>query len=202
LIVLIIIGSLIGLAIISLCIPVELDFAADLGTVRRFRVNIVWLFGMVRLSPKRRGRRARAQALAKKKNGLLSRQFQQLQTILRIVRTRGLARQVLKLLVSMLKEIRFRRGAVDLKVGLGDPGDTGMLFSVIGPVTPLLNWYAPFPVNIQPLMADEPGITGRVYSKLSLQPIRIAVPVLGFLLSRPGFRLMRIMVAQRWKKKR
>ena len=201
-IVLIVIGSLIALAILLLCIPVKLDFTADFGPARRFRINIVWLFGLVHLSPKRRGKRDRAVSLVKKGRASPSDRLQQLRTILRIVRIKGLTRQFLKLLTSFLKAIRFRQVGVDMNVGLGDPGDTGMLFSIIGPVTPFLSQYAPFPVSIQPLLADDPGISGRSWGSLNLQPIRIAGPMLRFLFSRPCFRLMKIMAVQRWKRKR
>jgi hypothetical protein len=199
LIVLIVIGSLVALAILLLCIPVKLEFTADFGPVWLFRVNVVWLFGLVHLSPKRRGKQDQA---IKKERASPGERLQQLRTILRIVKIKGLTRQFLKLLTSCLKAIRFRQAGVDLNVGLGDPGDTGMLFSIIGPATPFLSQYAPFPVNIRPLLADDPGITGWSWASLYLQPIRIAGPMLQFLFSRPCFRLMKIMAVQRWKRKR
>lgn len=202
---LIVIASLVALFLLVLCVPVELTLEADLDEERHFRIGLIWLFGLVHLSLKaRRQRPSRARkAVAKEKETIsFIERWHRLQTLIRILRIKNLGRQTLRLLTGVLKSIKFRDLAVDLRLGLGDPADTGMLFAFVGPFTPLISSYAPFPITIQPLLTGEPQISGHSQGRISVQPIRLAVPFSGFVFSRPAFRLIRVMVAQRWKKRR
>ncbi len=199
---LIVIIALVALFLVLLCIPVQLALEANLTEERRFNVSLVWFFGLLRLSLKRRKPRpARAQKPKEKAKMSPRDRWRRLQMVLSIIRIKGLARQTIRLFARLLKTIKFLDAAIDLKLGLGDPADTGMLFAFIGPFTPLIRSYAPFPVSLQPLM-DDSWISGYSRGRISVQPVRLGPPILGFLFSRPAFRLIRVMLAQRWKKRR
>jgi hypothetical protein len=184
-----IIAGIILLLILMLCIPVELAFDLEVSGEAKSRVRVGWLFGLVW----KEIRRGRKKPKRKKKRGL--------KPFLSLLRTRGLAANLLKLAKQILSRLKVRQLEADVRVGLDDPVDTGVLCSLMWPALVSLNSSGPLRVRIEPSFA-EPALEASVHGKIRLFPIEIVGSLLGFVLSPAGLRAARLMVVSRWRKRR
>ena len=194
-------ASLAVLIILVLCVPLDMAFRIDIYGRPKFSMKLVWFFGLVSKEitkakkkpeekkkviegkPKRRGRRVRPG------------------TILEILRTKGLPRQLKGLLKDVLRRIRIRDLVANFRVGLDSPADTGFLFAIVGPITSLLKSISPQQIRLQPDF-DEAVLEGDLSGAVRLQPIRLVIPLLRFVFSLPTMRALKTLVLTKWKRKK
>jgi hypothetical protein len=175
----------------------------DAGSVspgRTVRTEVVWLFGMVRVrldetSLRRRkrddGARTRRERRARKKRGSDAPS----KTAGRHLPPGG-ATELISLIRPLLTTLwgivqRFRvSGHGNLFVGLSDPGDTGRLWGQGYPFFSRIS--AATGVGIHPAFG---GATVRLEGAVTIRtvPIALTFPVLAFLVSRDGRRLVRLV---------
>ena len=196
-----IIVSVILFIILMLSIPADMTF--DLATHEpvKAKIRIGCLFGLVGKdirAPKKKKPEEKKKPKERKKRGIKS--------FLPLLRIKGLPAKILK--VKYLKLVRqifgcFRIKKLDvvLRVGLDDPYDTGMLCSVL--------WFTLIPPSpsstvrfkLEPVfnqLAFEASLQGWV----RLFPIQLVWPLVSFILSPTGLRLLKFMVVSRWKLKK
>ena len=200
--ILIVLGSLAVLIVFTLSLPVDLRVHVDVSGRPKFRMRLSWLFGLVskeiakkKEKPKDKKKVAKGERVFK--DGVLS-----ARTVIKILRARGLLRQIKLLLKGILRLPRIKDLVADLKVGLGDPADTGLLFAIIGPTTSFLGSYFPNRIKVQPSFADEAVLEGSLHGALRLKPIQFIPPMLRFILSLPTIRVVKILVVTKWKRKK
>ncbi len=187
---------LIGLA---LAVPMEAALRLDMYGRPRFRVKLAWLFGLVSREMTRAGPPA---AREKEKRPEGKRRPGDVFSIFNILKTRGLLRQAMRLVKDIFRLPRLKEFLADLKVGLGDPADTGLLFAVIGPASALLHSRFPGNVQLQPDFADDAILEGYISGKVRLRPIQLVPPLLRFVFSRAVARTVWKLVVNRWKEKK
>ncbi|HEX9976554.1 MAG TPA: hypothetical protein VGA82_04815, partial [Dehalococcoidales bacterium] len=117
-------ASLTVLLISILCVPVDAVLTLDTSAERKFRFRLVWLFGLISPELGRERRKPRQPGRPKRKRRV------GLRTIWRILRTRGLLTKIKNLVRDVLSRIKIKEIAVDLRLGLDDPADTGLVFAV------------------------------------------------------------------------
>jgi len=182
------------LVIILLSVPVDLVVKVATPEKTKVKLGLRWLFGLVNWEIKPKKKRARKAEISgtkpRKKGG-------QGRTFLTLLGTRGLARQFLKLLQTILHHLDIRGFKVDLHLGLGDPASTGMLFAIIGPP---LTHLAPSSVKLTPSF-EEAVFRGEMSGHLRLIPGHLVIDVLGFVFSRPTFRGIKKLIKNKWKRK-
>ena len=184
-----IIAGIILLLILMLSIPVEIVFDLEIAGEAKSRVRVGWLFGLVW----KEIRRGRKKPKRKKKRSL--------KPFLSLLRTRGLSGKLLKLVRQILSRIKVRQLDADLRVGLDDPVDTGLLCAIMWPALASLSSSGPLRVRIEPSFA-EPALEASVHGRTRLFPIEMVGPLLGFVLSLAGLRAARLMVVSRWRQRR
>ena len=184
-----IIAGIILLLILMLSIPVEIVFDLEIAGEAKSRVRVGWLFGLVW----KEIRRGRKKPKPKKKRSL--------KPFLSLLRTRGLSGKLLKLVRQILSRIKVRQLDADLRVGLDDPVDTGLLCAIMWPAIASLSSSGPLRVRIEPSFA-EPALEASVHGRTRLFPIEMVGPLLGFVLSLAGLRAARLMVVSRWRQRR
>jgi len=184
-----IIAGIILLLILMLSIPVEIAFDLEIPGEAKSRVRVGWLFGLVW---KEIGR-GRKKPKRKKKRGL--------KPFLSLLRTRGLPGKLLKLARQILSRVKVRQLDADLRIGLDDPVDTGMLCSLMWPALVSLNSSGPVKVRIEPSFA-EPALEASVHGRVRLFPIEMVGSLLCFVLSPAGLRAARLMVVSRWRQRK
>ncbi len=191
--------GLLTLLALLLAVPVDMAIEGRFGASNRLDVKLVWLFGAVRVRARKPPARPEVVPVVPGAVPLPER-LRRMRLVLRLLRTRGLLRQLARLFRGIMRSVRVRDVRVDVSVGLGDPADTGMLFALIGPFTPLLQAYSRYPITLQPALTDEAAFQGYGRGTIRLQPIRLAGPCFGFIFSGPAFRAPRLMIRERWKK--
>jgi hypothetical protein len=186
-------ASLAVLITAGLCVPVDAVFSLDTSATPKLRTRALWLFGLV---SKEVGKR-KAKPVEKRRK----RKRPSIKTILEILRTEGLLSQFYRLLRRVLRRLRIRKLEVNLKVGLDDPADTGLLFALIGPASLLLNYPFPNQTKVEPSF-DEAVLEGYLIGVIRVWPIQLAPPLLRFACSQPVLKVMKLMVWHKWIRKK
>jgi hypothetical protein len=184
------------LLISILCVPVDAVLTLDTSAERKFRLRLVWLFGLISPELGRERRKPRQPGRAKRKRRV------GLRTIWRILRTRGLLTKIKNLVRDALPQIKIKEIAVNLRLGLDDPADTGLVFAVIGAARPFLKLPRQYELTIQPSFSDQPFFQGYLRGVLRLQPIRLVIPLGRFVFSPTMLRVLRILVSSRRQNQR
>ncbi len=188
-------ASLVVVLISILCVPVDAVLTLDTAAERKFRLRLAWLFGLIspELGREKRKPKARQPRRAKRKRGI------GLRTIWRILRTKGLLTKTKNLVRDVLSRVKIKEIAVNLRLGLDDPADTGLVFAVIGAVRPFIKLPRQYELAIQPSFSGQPFFQGYLHGVLRLQPIRLVIPLGRFIFSPTMFRVLRVLVSSRRK---
>lgn len=194
-------AGLAGLIILLLCIPLDAALNLDMSGRPKFSIRLVWLFGLVSKEVSKREKKdeekkKRTKEKPKKKRGIGFR------TTLKILRTRGLLRQVKDLARGVLGQLKIRELAVNLKLGLDNPADTGFVFALIGSTTPFLSLPSQYQLRVQPSFSDEAVFEGYLHGVLRLRPIKLVKPLIRFIFSLAMLRVVKILVLSKWKRKK
>jgi hypothetical protein len=185
-----IIAGIILFIILVLSIPV--DMALELEATERAgsKMRVGWLFGLFWKDI--RGR---------KRKKPVKREKRDMRYFLSVLRVRGLPGGILKLARRMLGRLKVGQMDIDIRLGLDDPADTGMVYSVLWPVLIPVGALGPVNFRFEPAF-DEPAFDASVHGKVRVYPIQMVGPVLRFVFSPTGLRAIRAMVVSRWKRKK
>ena len=199
-----VIVTLASLAVILslvLSVPLDMAFQVSVPGRPRFRMKLLWLFGLVskEITREKKPEEKKKAVKERRKPGERRRRFGD---VFAILRTRGLLRQLRVLLSDILNRLKIRDLAADFRVGLGDPAETGLLFALIGPTTFCLSSSFPLQVRVQPSFADEATFEGYSQGTVRLRPIQLVIPFLRFIFSLTTIRAVKKLVLTKWKRKK
>ena len=200
--VIIALASLAVIVVLVLSVPLDAVLRIDVYGRPKFNLRLAWLFGLVskEITKKKKKPEYKKEAdngkRKPRKRGLGPK------TILKILRARGLLGQIKLLLKGILRLPWIKDLAADLKVGLGDPGDTGLLFALIGPATFFVGSSFPNQIKVQPSFADEAVLEGSLHGALRLRPVQLIPPLLRFVFSLPTIRVVKILAVAKWRRKK
>lgn len=172
------------LLIAVLAIPVSLTFRLSWRQSLQRDIRLRWLFGLVNVDLSKSGAgpaspdtgadpaapEREKQAFRKKPNPLAA------------LQQRSFRRRVLRFLREIWHAIEKRDIRLWIRIGLGDPADTGQLWSVVGPLSAVLANYRQVSIEIEPefiesiFEADSSGDIGFI-------PLQIIYLMLGLMLS-------------------
>ena len=122
--------------------------------------------------------------------------------IFRMLQTKGLLKQFKGLVKDLISCFKFRDVVADFKVGLGDPADTGLLFTFLSPVSVFLGSSRFHRINLQPSFGDEAVLEGYSWGTARLRPIKLLPPLLKFTFSSAAITTLKTLVLSKWKKKK
>lgn len=172
--------------IVLLAIPVTLVFQVSHRQTIQGHVTLLWAFGLVRVRIPLPGAKARPhkmkQAPDKHKHPRSQRESSKRSKPLVLIRYRPFRRRVFRLLADLWRAIQKQNVAFRIRLGLGDPADTGRLWGLIGPVAALLATLKTVSVDIEPEFMEamfELDGCGTV----RIVPLQIIVLVIAFFLS-------------------
>lgn len=196
--------TLVSLAVIVglvLSVPFDIAFQVNMPGRPRFRMKVLWLFGLVSKEITRRKKPEEKKKVVKKrqKPGAGKRRFW---NIFEILRTRGLLKQLKGLLRDILGCLKIRDLLADFRVGLGNPADTGFLFALIGPTAFWLSSSVPLQIRVQPSFTDEATFEGYSRGAVRLRPVQLVIPFMRFIFSLAIIRVVKKLVLTKWKRKK
>ena len=187
-------AGLVGLIILVLCVPLDAVLSMDASGRPKFRLRLVWLFGLISKEVSREEKKPEEKL--KKKRGI------GLRNTLKILRTRGLPGQLKDLVRSLLGQLKIKELAANLKLGLHNPADTGLLFALIGSTTSFLSLPSQYQIRVQPSFYDETVFEGHLHGVLRLRPIKLVGPFMRLVFSLAALRVVKILVLSKWKRKK
>lgn len=167
-----------------LAIPITLDIQLAWDDRLRDDVTLSWAFGLVRLpiSPRREKPTApdtnKPEKAAKRRHRKKRKRF----NAIGVLRQKASRRRLLRFLNDLWKAIAKRDVSLRLRLGLGDPADTGLLWSIVGPLSGYLATLQDASILIEP---DFFGTTLEFEGsgRLRVVPLHVVFLVLGLLLS-------------------
>ncbi len=162
-------------------------------------MKLSWLFGLVKteVSKKKRPEEKKTTAEHKRKPGAWGRDAR---VIFEVLRTKGMLRQITRLLRSILRRLKIRDLVANLKIGLDNPADTGLLFAFIAPVN-LLTSFLPYQIKVEPSFTGDAFLQGHFFGAVRMQPIHLIAPLAGFAFSLPTIRAIKTLALSKWKGK-
>ena len=178
-----------------LSIPFDILCHIEVYEKPKFRIRLKWLFGLLK-----KDIRAKKKPTKKKKKQKLGEGRKWLWAAFRIIRIKGMLKELRRLVKGILHSFKIRELRVNFKVGLDDPADTALLVGIIN--ASRLFWKPSFPHEID-IRADYEGqvfLEGYTHLTVRVLPIQIVVSVLRFLFSWSTMKAMRILVVAKWKK--
>ncbi len=184
------------LLIALFAIPVSLDFRLSWNEAFREDIRLSWAFGLVRVRvPLQRPSVADSSAEEKdkpKKNA--GRSKRRRPSVRAILQQKAFRRRLFRFVSDLWRAVQKQNVSLRLRLGLGDPADTGMLWSVLGPVAGYLGTLEEVSVFVEPdffettLEFDGSG-------RFRLVPLQIVFLAGGLLMSPPFYRGIREMRA-------
>jgi len=182
-----IIAGIILFIILMLSIPVDMAFDLEAHENVKATMRVGWLFGLVwkdiRRQEKKKPRKKRERRL---------------KPLLPLLRTKGLPRGILKLTRQILGCLKVRQLDANLRAGLDNPANTGIMCAVLWPILLLLGSLGPMRFRMEPAF-DEPAFEVSLHGRVRLFPVQVVRVLLCFVFSPTGLRTVRSMAVSRWK---
>jgi hypothetical protein len=193
--VIIALACLIALIIILLCVPVDIAFRLEYYERAKFSVNLGWLFGVIKKEIKPSEKAEEKPRKEKKKEKPWS------GSTFTKLPVRDLLRQIKILLEDIAGLFNIRDINLDMTAGFDDPADTGYLCAAVYPVLALYSSQNGS-INFQPSFEGKNIFEGYADGTLRFFPVRFIVPLVRFIFSGSVLKTARIMVAEKWKRKK
>lgn len=182
------------LLLVLFAIPVTLTFQVSWQQAFQENIKLHWAFGLVRVQIpllRSKGAFSEVEKPGRKSSGA-QRSSRKEQNVFSIVRQKAFRRRVLRFSSDLWRAIHKKNLNLLVRVGLGDPADTGQLWAVVGPVAGMLATLQDASIKIEPDFFDA---TFELNSSGSIQliPLQIIWLTLALLLSPPVWRGLRQM---------
>lgn len=193
------VGLLLALFLALLGVPVAIAFRishgdGETGATTRGQVHFRWLFGLVRFriaiptksgTEKKHGHQLHIKEREQKSSGRSVGAFA-------ILRQSAFRHRAFRFLKDVFRATHARDLYLRLRIGLGDPADTGRLWALLGPVAGLATNVSTAVVRIEPEFMD-PVFELESQGKFRLIPLQFIALALAFALSPPSLRAWRMM---------
>ncbi len=196
-----VVAGILLVIVLVLSVPVDLAFDFRTSGERRAVLRVEWLFGLVgkKLLPGKK--RVKKPEEAKKPGKRKRRDFRSLLYYIALGRIRGVVPAFARLVRRIVGSLHVRQLDADLRFGLDDPADTGMVYGVLWPALVLPASFSPATLRLEPVFTG-PAFEADLQGRVRVFPAEMVTNVLRFVFSPAGLRLIKTMVVSRWKKKK
>ena len=194
-----VIAALIGLLVFALAVPVDVSFR--LRGIEAFagQITVRWLFGLVRFrfdmpsagasTPPKPGREPATEEAHTQRDSRRARARARA-NFLAMLRQSTFRQRLYRLVKDLARATHLQQLGLRLRLGLGDPADTGRLWALMGPISAAAQDLRNAQVRIDPEFMDavfEFDAHGRVV----LIPVQLVALVVSFALSPQSIRAWR-----------
>jgi hypothetical protein len=177
-----------------LAIPVTLSYQVSWRRAFEGHVTLKWLFGLVRielssiesktlaLEPEKIAQRKRKQAPSGKKSSPVAAFWR-----------KSFRQRVFRFIRDLWHAIQKQNMKLRLRIGLGDPAETGQLWAIVGPVSGMLATIQEASIEIEPEFI-EPVFELDSSGRIRIIPLQMIYLTIGLILSPPiwqGIKQMR-----------
>ena len=173
-----------SLIVILLAMPVTLTYQLAWKDTLSANLRLDWAFGLVRkdVSPDLESPGPDDGEAAGKKTARRGKAAAKRPNFIAAIRHAPFRRRAVRFVADLWRAIRKENVRLLVRLGLGDPADTGRLWAVLGPLSGMLARFRDIRVLIEPDFLDS---TLEVDSSGTIRviPLQVAVIVLGLLVS-------------------
>ncbi len=177
-------GIFLSLIVILLAMPVTLTYQLSWRQTLSARLRLNWAFGLVRadVSPGTARKGADTPETAPGKAGGRRKRKGRKVNFMAAIRQPAFRRRILRFVKDVWRSIRKKNVELLVRMGLGDPADTGRLWAVLGPLSGMLAGPGDVRVRIEPDFLDA---TLAVDSSGTIRviPLQMVIITLGLCLS-------------------
>lgn len=186
-----VLSVLLALLIVLLTIPLTIVFSIHRNSVTRGRIRFGWLFGLVHFQltlPHDSGDKSKTGPIPtsekKRKIGTskLRKEKRNMQGLFALLREPIFRQRVMQFIRDALAATHAEDLFFRLRIGTGDPADTGRLWAIIGPLAGLLRSIKTIDAYIEPEFM-EPLLEIKTHGRFRLFPIQFLYLLIHFLLS-------------------
>ena len=195
-----VVAGILLLIVLVLSVPVDLTFDFRAGGDGKAVLRVEWLFGLVGKGLLPRRKPEKLKKVKKPKKGK-RRDLRSFLSYMALVRTRGVVPAVIRLVRRIVGSFRIRQLNADLRLGLDDPADTGILYGVLWPAFALPVTFGFATLRMEPVF-DSPTFEATLQGKVRVFPAEMVANVLRFVFSLAGLRMIKAMAVLQWKKRK
>ena len=174
-------------AIAILAIPVTVQFHVSRRQILEQDVRLHWAFGLVRVSIPR-DKPTSKPAPEKKSDPRSDRSTtsrRKKRDVVGALRQRRFRRRIIRFVGDLWRAIQKRDLRLCLRIGLGDPAETGRLWAIVGPIAGMLAAAREMSISIEPEF-DDATFELDTSGHLRLIPVQVVYLTMALLLS-PAF---------------
>lgn len=144
------------LLVALLAIPVTLTFKVSWRGVFQNDIELRWPLGLVRVRIPSRQRKAPYPAREETQQviGRLGRSSRKKQNFFVIVQRKQFRRRIIRFVNDLWHAVHKKNVSLRIRIGLGDPADTGQLWGIFGPISGMLANVEEASVEIEPEFLD------------------------------------------------
>lgn len=185
------------LLIALLAIPITVTFQLSWRQVFQNDIKLQWAFGLVRvrIRPRQPKLPSPKGEEPEQRIGRIERTLLKKQNVFAVVRQKKIRRRIIRFINDMWHAVRKKNLSLRVRVGLGDPADTGQFWTLLGPVAGILSSVQEASIIIEPEFIDmtfELDSSGSI-RVIPLQMIYLTVALLLSPLIWQGIKQMRIV---------
>ncbi len=191
-VVLLTLAILLAVLIALLAIPLSLSFSITRLQALQGYVQFRWLFGLVNFKAnlpvstsstehEKKSRKEKSSRASSKKNT---------RDMMAMLKQSGFRKHMMKFIKNLLRATHAQDLYLKLRIGLGDPADTGMLWAVMGPFSGMMQNLQSMQIEIEPEFIDE-VIEVDSHGQFHLIPLQFIALTVGFILSPTTIRAWR-----------
>jgi len=195
---LVVVAGLFGLVVVLLAVPVAVAFQFHGVEAFTGQVTIRWLFGLVRfriavpdVSKSRPRKKKKIETHATGPNAK-ARKRRAGANVLSVLRQSAFRARVLRFVRDFLRAAHLHQLYLQMRVGLGDPADTGRLWALVGPLSAAAGNLRAMEIRIEPEFI-EPVFDIEMRGQFRLIPLQFLALAIAFVLSPPSIRAWRTL---------
>ena len=188
----VIIAIILGLPILLLALPIDVAFRVEGIETFNGQIAICWMFGLVRFRVRIPGVSKSPRAPKATKVRVKPDKRSGRPNVLALLRQAAFRRRVYRLAADLVGAAHLRRLYLRMRLGLGDPADTGRLWALVGPLNAVAQNLCGADVQIEAEYLD-PVFEFQARGRLLLVPLQFLILAIGFALSPASIRAWRTM---------
>ena len=178
-----------SLVVFLLAMPVSLTYQFSWKQTPSARLRLNWAFGLVQadVSPDLAKSRPGKLDATGKKGARRGKSKARKANIMAAIRQASFRRRIFRFVSDLWRTIHKKNVRLLVRLGLGDPADTGQLWAVLGPLSGMLARLRDIRITVEPDFLD-PTLEVDSSGTIRMIPLQVVILVFGLLFSPPIWR--------------
>lgn len=178
-----------SLVVFLLAMPVSLTYQFSWKQTPSARLRLNWAFGLVQadVSPDLAKSRPGKLDATGKKGARRGKSKARKANIMAAIRQASFRRRIFRFVSDLWRKIHKKNVRLLVRLGLGDPADTGQLWAVLGPLSGMLARLRDIRITVEPDFLD-PTLEVDSSGTIRMIPLQVVILVFGLLFSPPIWR--------------